>query len=191
MYSGGSILTTGPSDVIHYSLRFTRTSSTKAITLWNFNINTCLITTKHVSRTHTTPRRTHTVLRVSRVTEPGKLTGLLTQVGRRHSCHRQRRWQDAKTRRPHARTRWQRVRACGTHTFSMPLTHTHTCAGDTHHMIHTNKELTHHSYHIIYHHIWVCRLLTHAHSLMLLLKTVKSIQWMASTTLCLQKQPHD
>lgn len=48
--------------------------------------------------THTTLRRTHTVLRVSRVTEPGKLTGLLTQVGWGHSYHREQ-WQDAKTRR--------------------------------------------------------------------------------------------
>lgn len=34
-------------------------------------------------------RRTHTILRVTGVTEPGKLTGLLTQVGRRHPYHRQ------------------------------------------------------------------------------------------------------
>lgn len=38
---------------------------------------------------NTTRRRTHTILRVTGVTEPGKLTGLLTQVGRRYSCHRQ------------------------------------------------------------------------------------------------------
>lgn len=40
-------------------------------------------------QTNMTRRRTHTVLRVTGVTEPGKLTGLLTQVGWRHSYHRQ------------------------------------------------------------------------------------------------------
>lgn len=42
----------------------------------------------NTTQTNTSQRRTHTILRVTGVTEPGKLTGLLTQVGRRHSYHR-------------------------------------------------------------------------------------------------------
>lgn len=121
MRSRESILTTSSSDLIFYSLR-----SNRAITLWNFNANACLITTehicKHMSQTHMTQRRTHTVLRVSGLSEPGKLTGLLTQVGWRHSYHRQQ-WQDAKTRRQHARRRCaegESMLDTHTRTYSMP-----------------------------------------------------------------------
>lgn len=158
-------------------------------------MSTCL-TTINFTRTHTTQRRTHTVLRVSRVTEPGKLNGLLTQVGWRHSYHRQQ-WQDAKTRRQHARTRWQRVRACKTHTHTHAQTHTSLRWQKTHCMLPTvqytyiNKALhTHSSHHIIYYHIWVCFHVyilknTWTHTVA---KKVKINR--ASGNYCHQQQPH-